>query len=72
VTVKYVFPLPLIEECLDTLAGNIWYSKLDANSTYWQVGCSNHSYSAKPRLVLTAAAPSPCQTLVVEVVSTGI
>jgi hypothetical protein len=38
VTVKYGVPLPLIEECLDTLAGNIWYSKLDANSTYWQVG----------------------------------
>ena len=28
----------LIEECLDTLAGNIWYSKLDANSAYWEVG----------------------------------
>ena len=38
VTVKDVFPLPLIEECLYTLAGNIWYSKLDANSAYWQVG----------------------------------
>ena len=38
VTIKDVFPLPLIEECLDTLAGNIWYSKLDANSAYWQVG----------------------------------
>ena len=32
-----MFPLPLVEECLDTLAGNIWYSKLDANSAYWQV-----------------------------------
>ena len=28
----------LIEECLDTLAGNIWYSKLDAISAYWEVG----------------------------------
>lgn len=37
VTTKDVFPLPLVEECLDTLAGNIWYSKLDANSAYWQV-----------------------------------
>jgi RNA:NAD 2'-phosphotransferase (TPT1/KptA family) len=36
-SVKDVFPLPLVEECLDTLAGNIWYSKLDANSAYWQV-----------------------------------
>lgn len=37
VTTKDIFPLPLVEECLDTLAGNIWYSKLDANSAYWQV-----------------------------------
>lgn len=37
VTVKDTFPLPLIEDCLDTLAGNTWFSKLDANSAYWQV-----------------------------------
>ena len=37
-TVKDVFPLPLVEECLDTLAGNCWFSKLDANSAYWQTG----------------------------------
>ena len=36
-TTKDVFPLPLVDECLDTLAGNVWYSKLDANSAYWQV-----------------------------------
>ena len=37
VTVKDVFPLPLVDDCLDTLSGNIWFSKLDANSAYWQV-----------------------------------
>ncbi len=37
VTVKDVYPLPLVEDCLDMLAGNVWYSKLDANSAYWQV-----------------------------------
>lgn len=37
VTVKDTFPLPLIEDCLYTLAGNTWFSKLDANSAYWQV-----------------------------------
>ena len=37
VTVKDTFPLPLVEDCLDTLAGNTWFSKLDANSAYWQV-----------------------------------
>ena len=36
-TTNDVFPLPLVEECIDPLAGNIWYSKLDANSAYWQV-----------------------------------
>ena len=36
-TIKDVFPLPLVEDCLDTLAGNVWYSKLDANSAYWQI-----------------------------------
>ena len=37
VTIKDTFPLPIIEDCLDTLAGNVWFSKLDANSAYWQV-----------------------------------
>ena len=37
ITVKDVFPLPLVEECMDTLAGNNWFSKLDANSAYWQI-----------------------------------
>ena len=37
VTKKEIYPLPLIEECIDTLAENEWYSKLDANSAYWQV-----------------------------------
>ena len=37
ITRKDVYPLPNIEECLDTLAGNEWFSKLDANSAYWQV-----------------------------------
>ena len=37
VTTKEQFPLPLIDECLDTLSGSKWFSKLDANSAYWQV-----------------------------------
>ncbi len=35
--VKDVFPLPLIEECIDTLSENALFSKLDANSAYWQI-----------------------------------
>jgi hypothetical protein len=37
VTVKDVFPLPLIEQCLDTLSGHSWYSSLDMASGYWQL-----------------------------------
>ncbi|XP_061175911.1 uncharacterized protein LOC133184852 [Saccostrea echinata] len=37
VTVKDTYPLPLIEECMDKLAGNRWISKLDANAAYWQI-----------------------------------
>jgi hypothetical protein len=37
VTRKDVYPLPLIEGCLDALVGNKYFSKLDANSAYWQV-----------------------------------
>ena len=41
VTRKDVFPLPLIDEFLDTLSGNVWFSKLDANSAFQaQVGPS--------------------------------
>ncbi len=34
---KDVFPLLLVNDCLDTLAGSVWFSKLDANSAYWQI-----------------------------------
>ena len=37
VTVKDVFPLPLTKDCMDSLAGKEWFSKLDANSAYWQI-----------------------------------
>ena len=36
-TIKDTYPLLLIEECLDTLVGNQWFSKLDANVAYWQI-----------------------------------
>ena len=37
VTTKDVFPLPMIDECIDSLIGNTWFSKLDANSAYFQI-----------------------------------
>ena len=40
VTIKDVYPLPLIEECMDALSGNVWFSKLEANMAYWRVHVS--------------------------------
>ena len=37
VTKKDVFPLPLIEECIDTLSGTEFFSTLDMSSGYWQI-----------------------------------
>ena len=37
VTVKDAYPLPRIDESLDQLVGNQWFSCLDMNSGYWQV-----------------------------------
>ena len=37
-TKKDTFPLPNMTECIDSLDGNQWFSKLDANSAYWQIG----------------------------------
>jgi hypothetical protein len=37
VTVKDVFPLSLIEECIDTLSGSQFFLALDMCSGYWQI-----------------------------------
>ena len=37
VTRKDVFPLPIMSECIDALEGNMFFSKLDSNSAYWQI-----------------------------------
>ena len=36
-TVKDSYPLPRMDECLDSLGDAQWFSTLDANSGYWQM-----------------------------------
>ena len=38
VTVRDAYPLPHISECLDSLEGKRWFSSLDLNSGFWQIG----------------------------------
>ncbi len=36
-TIKDAYPMPLIEECMDTLSGTLWFHTLDLASGYWQI-----------------------------------
>ena len=42
-TKKDAYPLPRVDDCLDSLAGCKWYSTMDLNSGFWQVGLSAES-----------------------------
>ncbi|GFR61679.1 Pol polyprotein [Elysia marginata] len=50
ITGRMFFPLPRIEECVDALEGNVWFSKLDANSAYRQVRLDEES---RPKTAFT-------------------
>lgn len=41
VTKKNSYPLPRIDDILDQLAGNVWFTTLDLKSGYWQVRLSS-------------------------------
>ena len=38
ITVKDSYPVPLIQEILDGLMGDSWFSTADLSSGYWQQG----------------------------------
>lgn len=38
VTVRDAYPLPRINECLDSLSGMKWFRYLNVNSGFWQTG----------------------------------
>lgn len=38
VTIKDAYPLPRVDDCLDSLANSEWFSSMDLNSGFWQVG----------------------------------
>ena len=37
VTRKDAYPIPRVDDTLDTLSGSIWFSTIDLRSGYWQV-----------------------------------
>ena len=41
ISIKDAYPVPRINDCLDTLAGNRWFSNIDMASGYWQVVVKN-------------------------------
>ena len=40
ITRKDCYPLPNIQDCFDALGGTSWFSSIDLQSGYWQVGMS--------------------------------
>ena len=43
ITVQDTYPLPRIDDTLESLSGSIWFSTLDLASGYWQIKLSERS-----------------------------
>ena len=61
-TTKNAYPLPRIDEILDSLAGAKWFSTLDLARGYWQVELTEVGfYGQWSTLLLESDARSGCQ-----------
>lgn len=40
VTIKDEYPLPRVDDCLDSLADAKWFGSMDLNSGFWQIAMS--------------------------------
>jgi hypothetical protein len=43
-SVKDLYPLPRIDDSLDTIRGNVWFGTVDLSSGYYQVGMDPNTY----------------------------
>ena len=50
-TKREVYPLPRLEDCIDSLGEAKWFSTLDANCGYWQIEMDEND---KPKTAFTA------------------
>ena len=50
-TKREVYPLPRLEDCIDSLGKAKWFSTLDANCGYWQIEMDERD---KPKTAFTA------------------
>ena len=55
VTRNDAYPIPRIDDTLDTLSGAAWFSTLDMVSGYWQVEVGGKDRGKKPPFVPHAA-----------------
>ena len=62
VTIK-AYPLPKIDETLDTLSGALWFSTQDLRSGYWQVGLEPEDKPKSATITCKGLSPILCPSI---------